>query len=89
MTTTGPVNNRAIIRTAVLVAGTSRSAASSTGERCRSPRSRRSTMLTPAAAVNKMNSSPSVSKPRYSKLMADTTPVAWVWATAMRLMMKP
>ena len=46
-------------------------------------------MLTPAAAVSKMNSSPRVSKPRYSKLMAETTPVALVWDTAMRLMTNP
>ena len=46
-------------------------------------------MVTPVAAANKMNSSPRVSKPRYSKLTADTTPVALVWATAMRLMTSP
>jgi hypothetical protein len=37
-------------------------------------------MAIPAAAVNRMNSSPTVSKPRYSKLMADTAAVAFVWA---------
>jgi hypothetical protein len=41
------------------------------------------------AAVKRMNSSPTVSKPRYSKFTADTTPVALVWATAIRLMMSP
>ena len=41
------------------------------------------------AAAKRMNSSPTVSKPRYSKLIADTTPVAFVCATAMRLMMSP
>ena len=46
-------------------------------------------MATPAAATNRMNSSPTVSNPRYSKFTADTTPVAWVWPTAMRLMMSP
>ena len=40
-------------------------------------------MATPVAAANKMNSSPTVSKPRYSKFTADTTPVALVWATAI------
>ena len=62
--TTGPVNSSATIRTALLVAGTSRSAASSTAGRSRSPRSLRSTVATPVAATNKMNSSPTVSKPR-------------------------
>lgn len=46
-------------------------------------------VLTPVAAANKMNSSPTVSNPRYSKLTADTTPVAWVWATVMALRMSP
>ena len=55
--------------------------------RSRSPRRCRSTVATPVAAMNKMNSSPTVSNPRYSKLTAETTPVALVWATAMRLMM--
>jgi hypothetical protein len=36
-----------------------------------------------------MNSSPSVSKPRYWKFTAETTPVALVCGTAMRLTMKP
>ena len=62
--TTGPVNSSATIRTALLVAGASRSAASSSAGRSRSPRSRRSTVATPVAATNKMNSSPTVSKPR-------------------------
>ena len=48
--------------------------------RSRSPRRWRSTVLTPTAATNRMNSSPTVSNPRYSKLIADTTPVALVCA---------
>ncbi len=87
--TTGPASSSATIRTALLVAGTSRSAASSTAGRSRSPRRRRSTVATPAAAANKMNSSPTVSKPRYSKLIADTTPVALVCATTTRRMAGP
>ena len=39
--------------------------------------------------MNRMNSSPTVSNPRYSKLTAETTPVALVWATAIRLMTSP
>jgi hypothetical protein len=46
-------------------------------------------VLTPVAATKRMNSSPTVSKPRYSKLMAETTPVALVCATATLLMMSP
>ena len=46
-------------------------------------------MPVPAAAAKRMNSSPTVSKPRYSKLTADTMPVAKVCSTARRLMMNP
>ena len=89
MTTVGPVKASAIIRTASLVGGTSRPIASSMSARSRSPRRCRSTMLTPAAATNRMNSSPTVSIPRYSKLIADTTAAALVWATPTRLMIVP
>ena len=89
MTTAGPVSTSATVRTALLVGTCSRPAASSRSGPSRSPRSRRSTVATPAAATNRMNSSPTVSNPRYSKLMADTTPVALVWPTATRLMMSP
>ena len=68
MTTTGPTSTRAAARTALVVAGRSRPRAASTGGctgSCSlSPRSLRSTTLIPAAAVNRMNSSPTVSKPR-------------------------
>ena len=85
----GPTRISDTIRTASLAAGTFRSIASSRAGRSRSPRRWRSTVATPMAAVKRMNSSPKVSKPRYSKLIADTTPVALVWATAMRLIMSP
>jgi hypothetical protein len=89
MTTVGPVRISATMRMASLEGGTSRTPASSLGTCSRSPRRCRSTVAVPVAATNRMNSSPTVSNPRYSKLMADTTPVALVWATAMRLMMSP
>ena len=68
MTAVGPISIRVATRTALVVAGRSRLRAASTGGwagSCSlSPRSLRSTTLIPAAAVNKMNSSPTVSKPR-------------------------
>ena len=89
ITRVGPTRIRETIRMASLVGATFRSIDSSRAGRCRSPRRWRSTMLTPTAAAKRMNSSPRVSKARYAKLTADTTPVAFVWATAMRLMMSP
>ena len=90
ITTTGPVKISATSRTASLAGGTAQSSPWASRDRCsRSLRRWRSTTAIPVAATNRMNSSPTVSNPRYSKLTAETTPVALVWATAIRLMMSP
>ena len=89
ITTTGPVKSSATRRTASLAGGIAQSAVGSSSSCCRSLRRWRSTTAIPAAATNRMNSSPTVSNPRYEKLTAETTPVALVWATATRLMMSP
>ncbi len=66
---------RATTATASLVAGTSRfGLVRRGGVPLRTQVA--STVATPVAAMNRMNSSPRVSKARYSKLTADTTPVA-------------
>ena len=64
VTTVGPISPIASPRTASLVRGALRPKANSCGSRSSSSRWARRMMATPTTAAKRMNSSPSVSKPR-------------------------